>query len=145
MIEIDEASVSRIEFKDCRCSSTCAYENIYIPSTDAELKCLIKSSEDSLNVFILINEIETMPGANQIRWGNHATGLTSPLHNPLMDDVSARFRSLADHGAGRSVEFIRRFPRGVKSSFAVSEAGLSYDHFWCLKRKTGGVPCQKHS
>ncbi|WP_419835513.1 3-hydroxyacyl-CoA dehydrogenase NAD-binding domain-containing protein [Endozoicomonas atrinae] len=21
----------------------------------------------------------------------------------------------------------------------------SYDHFWCLKRKTGGVPCQKHS
>ncbi|WP_175404594.1 hypothetical protein [Endozoicomonas atrinae] len=99
-------------------------ENIYIPSTDAELKCLIKSSEDSLNVFILINEIETMPGANQIRWGNHATGLTSPLHNPLMDDVSARFRSLADHGAGRSVEFIRRFPRGVKSSFAVSEAGF---------------------
>ncbi len=25
------------------------------------------------------------------------------------------------------------------------EVAGSYDHFWCLKRKTGGVPCQKHS
>ncbi len=25
------------------------------------------------------------------------------------------------------------------------ESSSSYDHFWCLKRKTGGVPCQKHS
>ncbi|WP_419831505.1 AAA family ATPase [Endozoicomonas atrinae] len=35
--------------------------------------------------------------------------------------------------------------QGLRDLCSLKVEGESYDHFWCLKRKTGGVPCQKHS
>ncbi|WP_419834742.1 hypothetical protein [Endozoicomonas atrinae] len=40
------------------------------------------------------------------------------------------------------VEHQKKYPN---TNDAYVHGNMSYDHFWCLKRKTGGVPCQKHS
>lgn len=97
-----------------------------IPVNDADLKNFIKSSQEWLNTFILMNDVKLLPTAGHT--GNYAEASDvrpiSLIYNHHMDDYDARSFSLTLHCAARYAENMQSFPIHNKNAFNVAEAGF---------------------
>ena len=97
-----------------------------IPVNEADLKNFIKSSQERLNTFILMNDVKLLPTAGHS--GNYAEASEvrpiSVIYNRRMGNYEERRFSLTLHGAHKEAEFMKSFPVHNKSTFKVSEAGF---------------------
>ena len=97
-----------------------------IPVNDADLKNFIKSSQEWLNTFILMNDVKLRPTAEHS--DNYAAASEERpipvIYNRRMQDYDERSFSLTLHSAAKDTGIMQSFPINNKNAFKVSEAGF---------------------